>query len=39
MKFNNKKIEFSKGIANLHDNCYKDFLKNKGYRISDFKQN
>ena len=38
MTFNNKKIEFSKGIANLHDNCYKDFLKNKGYRLNDFKK-
>ena len=38
MIFNNKKIEFSKGIANLHDNCYEDFLKNKGYRLNDFKK-
>ena len=38
MTFNGKKIEFSKGIANLHNNCYKDFLKNKGYRLNDFKK-
>tara|TARA_B100001250_G_C19753056_1_gene768729 strand:+ start:423 stop:1361 length:939 start_codon:yes stop_codon:yes gene_type:complete len=38
MTFNNKKIEFSKGIADLHDNCYQDFLKNKGYRLNDFKK-
>ena len=38
MSFNKKKIEFSKGIANLHNNCYKDFLKNKGYGLNDFKK-
>ena len=38
MTFNKKKIEFSKGIANLHNNCYKEFLKNKGYRLNDFKK-
>ncbi|RPG55937.1 MAG: oxidoreductase [Flavobacteriales bacterium TMED235] len=38
MRFNNEKIEFSKGIANLHDNCYKDFIKNKGYRLNDYKK-
>ena len=38
MIFNKKKIEFSKGITNLHNNCYEDFLKNKGYRLNDFKK-
>ena len=38
MTFNKKKIEFSKGITNLHNNCYEDFLKNKGYRLNDFKK-
>ena len=38
MTFNKKEIESSKGIADLHNNCYKDFLKNKGYGLNDFKK-
>ena len=36
--FNKKNIEFSKGLENLHTNCYKEFLDNKGYQLNDFKK-